>query len=792
MKNNQFLKTIILFAVFVLAITAFFGLFGAEKAQAGECICGRSGSGYAKESVFYNDKYPLEASDKEKCYEICQKEKINDGFSNMAVPNPHIKFDGIEYWNNGGQGIKPTSEIKNHDKHYRAGSSKAVENNTSVCANLPSGISNLGNYLLKCPLLHILSFVVVLLSIAGVIFDAIINPTVLSTIINNEAIYFAWSLVRDFLNIVFIFVLLYSAFCTVFQVDKYHWSKVVPNLILMALLVNFSYPITRFIIDVANVIMYFFINQLSPTGTLANIADASEMEKIITTPNPDVMFIIASIVFTFILAMTFIVLALLLLVRVVTLAILIIFSPIAFVGPTLPGSELSGKAGEWWKKLMDAAFFGPIMLFFVFISLQIIGEMAGIQNQFSSLAEDNTKISSLQRLIGSAAYFSIPVIILWMGMMVAKKSSLIGASAIVGSVTKHGKSFAKNLGGIRPLASWGFKKTGIPGGMKQRFAQFKKSGWLGSERAEEREAKLAARMGVKGAQDKLNAKKVKEAYDDNDMSNKMASDLKTLATSSDKYTRAAAIKELADKHGIIEDTDFEDFRRTFGEASQEFKQLAYKVRSIRPELAFANFKSDGTIDTDPTTGDINFNTKHMEDFVKSSQFRLDNYKSDTYKNAAFMEIVAKEDAANIDDIVKLKKKGASFKNNLEISLNKLASNSTYNVPGDSTSKFVQRAYTATTGKLSASIDPSLEKYIYEKGNKDTLSDFDISTVSTFHKESFARNISIGKFKEMVSNMDNTKARNIVRYIYNSAPGTDPNVQSLKKTIDRDPQLRAYK
>lgn len=781
MKNNQFLKTIILFAVFVLSITAFFGLFGTEKAQAGICICGRSGSGYAKESVFYNDKYPLEASDKEKCYEICQKEKINDGFSNMAVPNPHIKFDGIEYWNNGGQGIKPTSEIKNHDEHYRAGSSKAVENNTGVCANLPSGISNLGNYLLKCPLLYILNFVVVLLSIAGVIFDAIINPIVLNTIMDNNAIYRAWSLVRDFLNIVFIFVLLYSAFCTVFQVDKYHWSKVVPNLILMALLVNFSYPITRFIIDVANVIMYFFINQLSPTGTLANIADASEMEKIITTPNPDVMFIIASIVFTFILAMTFIVLALLLLVRTVTLAILIIFSPIAFVGPTLPGSELSGKASEWWKKLMDAAFFGPIMLFFVFISLQIIGEMADIQNQFSTLAEGNTDISSLQRLIGSAAYFSIPVIILWMGMMVAKKSSLAGAGAIVGSVTKYGKSFAKNLGGVRPLASWGFKKTGIPGGMKQRFAQFKKSGWLGSERAEEREAQWAAGLGVKGAQDKLNAKKVKEAFDDNDMGSKMVSDLKTLSTSSDKYVRAAAIKELADKHGVVDDTNFQEFRRTFGENSQEFKQLAYKTRSIRPDLAFAEFDKNGNFQKD-SYGNIKFNTDHMEDYMASSQFKFDNLNSKAYENAELMRIGLEKKHVDMDDIAKAKKKN---KDALKKSLGNLTASGIYNDNTKETHQIIHRANTAVSGEIR---DSSFAADIFEKANKDSLTDVKMTTMAG-NITTFINKVSTTKLQEIVGNMkDSYTQKLIVKKIMTDTSGT-PKIKELQKAIRGSSVLR---
>ena len=94
-------------------------------------------------------------------------------------------------------------------------------------------------------------------SIAITIFGWAINPDYISGdsgLLNRSSIYEMWKFIRDFFNLFFILTLLYTAFTIVFQVAK-DYKKTLLSLVMAALFVNFSFPITRVIIDVTNVPM---------------------------------------------------------------------------------------------------------------------------------------------------------------------------------------------------------------------------------------------------------------------------------------------------------------------------------------------------------------------------------------------------------------------------------------------------------------------------------------------------------------------------------------------------------
>ncbi|MGB4943433.1 MAG: hypothetical protein WBO92_05005, partial [Candidatus Moraniibacteriota bacterium] len=63
-------------------------------------------------------------------------------------------------------------------------------------------------------------------------------------VLNFPAVYTLWQFIRDFFNLFFIFILLFSAFATIFQVDSFNIRTLFKNILLAALLINFSYPIT--------------------------------------------------------------------------------------------------------------------------------------------------------------------------------------------------------------------------------------------------------------------------------------------------------------------------------------------------------------------------------------------------------------------------------------------------------------------------------------------------------------------------------------------------------------------
>ncbi|MDD5464081.1 MAG: hypothetical protein PHP62_02950 [Candidatus Moranbacteria bacterium] len=326
-----------------------------------------------------------------------------------------------------------------------------------------------------------------LFAMSATLFAWVVDPANISGengLLNKQAVKDVWIMVRDLLNMTFILILLFAAFCTIFQVEKWALKKVWLNILINALLVNFSYPIARFFIDVSNVAFYYFVNNLfTATGTtvvtgssiMASFGSASNIASILrpsdfsTSP---IAYQIAIIIVIFIMGMTFLIVAALFVVRLIALTMLVMFSPIGFVGYIFPAT--ASFADDWWKKLFKYSFFAPIMIFIMAISLKIM-EALRVENfsSISSYASANTPAGQTN-FIATAAFYTIPIIILWMGMGIAQSMGIAGADKVVGAVKKGGKWLASNpaLG----MGGYAWKKSGAPGGIKKGWEDVRKSG----------------------------------------------------------------------------------------------------------------------------------------------------------------------------------------------------------------------------------------------------------------------------------------------------------------------------
>ena len=470
MRINIISKKLVL-AFFVVIIMAGFGLLKVEKVQANTpntCSCITS---YGLVGEVVGKTKPTMSSSKNDCANHC------GGYGGYLYSN-----------------AKGILETVNFSVEEMAEYEKALNNSTEddSCSWIRHPVD--------CTFLLLLRFIGLLLSLAATIFGWIMDPKNMLAILNNKAIYQAWALVRDTLNIAFILVLLFSAFATIFQIDKYSYKNILLKLVLMALLVNFSYPITRFIIDFSNVLMYQIFNNLGGgPGSFVDIANHGALKNIIhPSGDPGLLYILSAVVFVFILAITFLVIAMLFVIRTIVLAILIIFSPVAFTGSIIPA--LSGKVGSWWDNLFKYAFFGPIMIFMIYVAVSILTNIS------ISITQANIqKVAGSQTmqvgLVSAISIFSIPIIILWVGLGFAQSLSIAGAGAVTGQGKKFAKWSGKNLGGVRPVTSWVAKKSGVTGGAKQKWEQFKSSGPLGSVGQAQREAKIASKLGVLGAEE---------------------------------------------------------------------------------------------------------------------------------------------------------------------------------------------------------------------------------------------------------------------------------------------------
>lgn len=326
-------------------------------------------------------------------------------------------------------------------------------------------------------------------STATVLFEICVNPEIFNRIFvdNGQTLYAMWGFIRDLLNLAFIFILLFSAFSTVFQISKYHIKNTILWVVLMALLVNFSWPITRVVIDMSNVTMYFFINEMlgnvEAQSTGAKIAGLSNLSNILVpenfvdaVSNLQTSYLLLAIIVTFVFAMTLLSFAVILLIRIIALTLLLVFSPVGFVSAAFPGSY--GKyASQWWDKLFAYAMKGPIMIFMLVLAIKMM-EMVGGSNvgredsKFTTayLFKEFSASGFTGEIVTNVAFMFIPIAILWSAMAVGS----MGGDGASNWVTGKAKSWTKK--GLKELPNFVGRSTDFVAsntlGRTERFKNF--------------------------------------------------------------------------------------------------------------------------------------------------------------------------------------------------------------------------------------------------------------------------------------------------------------------------------
>lgn len=436
--------------------------------------------------------------------------------------------------------------------------------------------------IIKTPLYMIFTAVGWFTSIAVTIFGWAVNPDYISGpsgILNGSSIYAMWKLVRDFLNLFFILTLLYTAFTIVFQVAK-DYKKTLLSLVLAALFVNFSFPITRFIIDVTNVPMYYFINQIGTSNAgadkLGTVLSAVQLKNILipgsagddtaslSLATVQTSQLLMAIIFLFIFSVTILVLAILFVVRVVALIILLVFASVGFAASVMPG--LSKYSSMWWDKLWQYTLFGPAAALMLFIATRFFAEIAENKtpDQFLQSAIAATP-SQFSQFISAMAMFSVPIIMLWMAIGLASSMSIAGAGAISGRGEKFIKWAGRKATYNNPLG------RGVGGGLKKAAMDGKLLGFDYGKRAKmltgnywaapskvEAGIKGFTAGGAKGAKTELQKLKDKQIHEQiaKDKENKLSrTDAVNRLGSSDDVMRIAAATSLANMDNGIQSMD---------------------------------------------------------------------------------------------------------------------------------------------------------------------------------------------------------------------------------------------
>lgn len=250
-----------------------------------------------------------------------------------------------------------------------------------------------------------------ILGLSGVLLNAVLDYTVVHMTVNLTGITginIAWSTIRDLSNMSFIFVLLYISISTVLGLSGSQWKKTLGTVVIAAVLLNFSLFMTKVMIDASNVFTLGIYRQIvtdpdtkiglsdsimQPLGltTLYKLSDANSIKN----TDWSQMFIVSigSSAFMLITAFVFLAVAVMFLIRYITIIFLLILSPVAVMG-LLP--QFSGSAKKWWNQLTGQLTFAPVYMIMTWAVITIIGS-----SEF--VCRDQLISDTLTNLAGSTA-----------------------------------------------------------------------------------------------------------------------------------------------------------------------------------------------------------------------------------------------------------------------------------------------------------------------------------------------------------------------------------------------------
>lgn len=655
---------------------------------------------------------------------------------------------------------------------------------------------------IKNLLYAIFTFVNWLFLIAVIIFDWILKPENFKLFLDSPAVREIWVMVRDFLNIGFIFFLLFSAFATIFQIEKYHIKSMIFKLILMALLVNFSFPISRFIIDVSNVTMYWLLNNIfdnmkGGAGIIATLAGDTGIAHMLLPDNADseIARIIAATAFLFIFGITMLIIGVMFVIRLIALSILVMFSSIGFVAAAFP---LTSKyASSWWDSLFKYSFFAPIMVFGMAIAIKLMNSIGDRAQDGMRAAANNQVVPGLEPgFIAQGAFFAIPVIVLWATMGIAQKLSIAGAGAVTGQGQKLAKWAGANVTGIS------FAKNAYKAyeGRRSQANADKLSNRLGNW-AGGKPDQLMGALGSKRADQRYQSglsAQVADAAKLHDMTNKTENELKNVAQSGNKFAQAAAMMELASRGRTNKTEELDQIRAKFGEDSQVFRQMQNKVKAYDPASAFAHIADDKE------------RQERIKEHVNSNQFDAKKLNADALGNAEFLGITMENGSIKPGDLDDLAKKSAIHAKNIKNSLATIADQDKLDVNGnvmrdaggnavkkyanmmDENSRNIQMAYMAAHGNAHSSLKSKAQRAeLFKRLNKDNAKNIKEGTITGAHGEEMIRHVNIGNFKEIVSNMKSDEAKQAFVDRVKAMPAGDPKRIALEKQIQQDPFLVGF-
>ncbi|MFH1255116.1 MAG: hypothetical protein V1667_01430 [bacterium] len=353
--------------------------------------------------------------------------------------------------------------------------------NAAAESSVGSTIANTIEFAAASPIILSLGAIAALVTVIfgalnTIVIGALVNIVKYNNFINEPSIRDTWIVARDLCNMFFILILLVVAFATILRIESYQWKKILPKLLIMAVLINFSRTICGLIIDASQIIMLTFVNAWANAGDFVSMLSMAKFFtgvtfKNITTEEWSVLNVVAGmligIMFLIICGVVLVVTLAVFLMRVIMLWIYIVLSPFAFLAAAFPAGQK--YASQWWSEFVKYIINGPVLAFFIWMALVASKQINDSKVFFNDPSNANQCFGLAEGMcMNNFLPFIISIGMLLGGLMITQQIGGIGAS-IAGKGMNWIKSAASMSGkaGLKvgkEAGSWGLdwasKKTG--------------------------------------------------------------------------------------------------------------------------------------------------------------------------------------------------------------------------------------------------------------------------------------------------------------------------------------------
>ena len=318
---------------------------------------------------------------------------------------------------------------------------------------------------------------------------------------NDSGLYVAWNIMRNIANIAFIiaFIIIVYSQMTNIAIANYGIKKLLPRLIIAAILVNLSYLISAIAVDLSNILGHSFEDIfINLRNQIFHVTNETWNEKYMTSWESVTGFVLSggtaalaggigvlttvaatggtilSAVYLILpalvgLLVTILVVLLILAARQAIITILIVISPLAFVAYLLPSTE------KWFTKWRE--LFMTMLIFFpafsvVFGGAQLAGALI-IQNASS------INIVILGMIVQVAPLAIAPLLLKFSGGLLGRIAGIVN-NPNKGLIDRTRKFANDRAGYHRDRGISGMKRNGQPGELKKHNIARRASRWANS------------------------------------------------------------------------------------------------------------------------------------------------------------------------------------------------------------------------------------------------------------------------------------------------------------------------